>query len=158
MNSRDSNTPPRILKHHTCPSLSGNSILSYHLGYDAVGEICFQLIGNTGSGKFNTDWVSLSGIEALIAKRPDCSTLSSATLRHLFQGKSTNSPSFLFAVLFAEEIVRAGPDRDSGYLLGDIQAYRQRVAVLTTESLDPPVSAAMSVNTPKPKRSGKEKA
>ncbi|MFT3962234.1 hypothetical protein [Propionivibrio sp.] len=127
---------PRIVKIGTCPSLSGYSELTYHIGCDAKGAIHLRVVGNSGSGKFNPDWVSLSRIESLIAERPDRTTLSAAALRPVFQGKSRNSPSFLFAALLSESIVRGGPDKDSGYLLGEVKAFKQTIAPLIADGTD----------------------
>ena len=121
---------PRILKRNTCPSLSGRSELTYHIGCDETHAIYLQLAGNTGTGKFNADWVALSAIEALIGERSGFSLLTSVAFRPLFQGKSRNSPSFLLAVLLSEAIVIGCLNGDDGYLPGDVEAFKQAMTEL----------------------------
>jgi hypothetical protein len=91
----------RILKEGTCPSLTGASTLTYHIGYDA--ELKFRVWENTGSGLFGREWIDWRRIEPVI-KAPK---LTGGTLRNLFQGKSRNTPGFLLAVLKAEGLVKA---------------------------------------------------
>ena len=149
---------PRILKRNTCPSLSGRSELTYHIGCDEAGLIHLQLASNTGAGKLNTDWVALTAIEALIGENSGCSSLNSAVLRPLFPGKSRNSPSFLLAVLLAEAIVRGCLNGDDGYQLGDIAEFRQTVATLANMSGDPAIPSDTRAEASNRKRGGKGKA
>lgn len=105
----------RILKVGTCPSLSGASTLTYHIGYDS--EIRFRVWGNTGGGLHGREWVAWSVIEpALQAEK-----LTAGTLRLLFRGKSRNTPGFLLAVLRAEGLVQA--QEDQGHTRADPAAF-----------------------------------
>lgn len=158
MTQQENASPIRIVKQNTCPSLSGASELTYEIGSDSSGAISLRLTSNSGNGKFNTNWVAISTIEELIANRPGSNTLCASALRPLYKGKSTNSPSFLLAVLLSESIVGNGPDRDSGYQLGDIPAFKKAVADLMAKLSDAPVGKGMPNSTTKPKRSGKEGA
>lgn len=134
--------PMRILKINTCPSLSGRSQLTYHIGCNAEGEIQFRVVGNSGSGQFNADIVSFNQIRKLLSEHPAERPMSSTILRPVFRGKSSNSPAFLFAALKAESIVLPGTDKDAGYLLGDIEAFTQAMNVLM--ATDSPIPEAMS--------------
>lgn len=120
----------RILKIGSCPSLSGRSELTYHVGCDAKGDIHLRVVANTGSGQFNADWVGISVIEKLLAADPSDQPMSSAVLHVLFRGKSSNSSAFLFAVLKAETLVSIGAEKDSGYLIGDIDTFKQTMSAL----------------------------
>lgn len=122
--------PMRILKIATCPSLSGRSELTYHVASNAEGEIHFRVVANSGSGQFNSDWIALSMIEQLLSEHPASKPITSGTLRSLFRGKSSNSPAFLFAALKAESIVLPGADKDGGYLIGDMEAFKQAMTEL----------------------------
>ncbi len=53
-------TDIHILKEATCPSLSGKSILTYHIGRTPESEILFRIDANSGTGKFNRQWIPLS--------------------------------------------------------------------------------------------------
>lgn len=129
----DEVTPPipmRILKISTCPSLSGRSKLTYHIGSDAEGEIQFRVVSNSGSGQFNADAVSFSQITKLLADHPAEKPLTSTVLSTIFRGKSSNSPAFLFAALKAELIVLPGSNKDAGYTIGDIGAFTREMNFL----------------------------
>lgn len=100
-------TPPptRILKIAECPSVSGQSTLTYHVGCDHGGEILLRVYGNTGGGQFNPDWVPLTALRASLAEYPVDKPMTTAVLRPLFKHRSVNTPAFLFAVLIAEGLV-----------------------------------------------------
>lgn len=123
-------TPMRILKVSTCPSLSGRSELTYHIGCNAEGDIQFRVISNSGSGQFNADAVSFNQITKLLTEHPAESPLTSSVLLPVFRGKSSNSPAFLFAALKAELIVLPGSTKDAGYTIGDIEVFRHEINVL----------------------------
>lgn len=126
-------TPPipmRILKVSTCPSLSGRSELTYHIGCNAEGEIQFRVVSNSGSGQFNADAVSFNQIAKLLAEHPADKPFTSTVLCPVFRGKSSNSPAFLFATLKAELIVLPGSNKDAGYTIGDIEVFRHEMNVL----------------------------
>ena len=72
----------------------------------------------------------------------------------VFRGKSSNSPAFLFAALKAEGLVVAGKEKDSGYTLGNIEAFRQAMSALIAAGTD--LSApADTTSAPTKKRTGK---
>lgn len=60
--------PVRILKVDACPSVSGRSVLTYHLGWrlgfdltgelTGPGELVLRLYRNTAKGMFCKDWLS----------------------------------------------------------------------------------------------------
>ena len=50
----------RILKTGECPSLSGQSTLTYRIGRNNDNEVYMSLKGNTGKGIFNKDWKSVT--------------------------------------------------------------------------------------------------
>lgn len=117
-----------ILKAQTCPSLSGRSELTYHIGKSSDGAIFIRITQNSGTGLFNADWVSLDDIETLITGVPESKLLTSSALQPVYRGKSSNSPAFLFAALKAEALVATHETKDKGYLAGDFQAFRQYLA------------------------------
>ena len=120
----------RILKIGTCPSLSGRSELVYHLGCNAESEATFKLVQNSGNGQFNADWLSLESIRKQLDQHPADKPMTSRVLHPLFRGKSSNSPSFLFAVLLAEGLVKPTGEKDGGYVLGDVEAFTTAVTTL----------------------------
>ena len=69
----------RVLKIGTCQSLSGKSQLTYHVGCTTEGEpqIHFRVTGNTGSGFYSQEWVSLAVIQQEFSKVPAGETITS---------------------------------------------------------------------------------
>lgn len=65
-----------------------------------------QLVGNSNPGCFNNEWVKYADVQVLLAKEDQGKAITSFTLVPLYRGKSTNSPSFLFAVLKQEGLVQ----------------------------------------------------
>ena len=108
------NAAVRILKIASCPSLSGRSNLTYHIGNGASG-ICLRVFSNSGSGFFSKEWVELSAVQNALEKVPDGIALTAHVLSPLFQGKSANNQSFLFAVLKHEGLVSLLKDSQGRY-------------------------------------------
>jgi hypothetical protein len=113
--------PLRILKIARCPTVSGKSTLTYHLGCTPESAIKVRLYGNTGNGFLNQDWIAWTAIQEKLELH---SPFTSQVLHALFSGKSLNSPGFLMAVLKAEGVVKASTvkgrcyelTKDSGFL------------------------------------------
>ncbi len=99
----------RLLKVGQCPSMSGKSDLTYHLGcrVDALtpADIQFRVVANSGGGFFSDEWVPLAAIKKAISKAI-AGELTSFNLYSLFEGKSINTPAFLFAVLKQEGLIQ----------------------------------------------------
>ena len=148
----------RILKIGTCTSLSGRSELTYHLGCNAESEFHFRVVQNSGNGQFNAEWVSLTLIEKLLTQHPADKPLTSRIMQPLFRGKSSNSPAFLFVSLKAEGLVKAGEGKDSGCLLGDIEAFKREMSALIAAGAVLAVATDTPAESVKKKRSTKESA
>lgn len=93
-----------ILKVENCPSLSGKSTLTYHIGCTPESDIQFRIYANTGSGFFSKEWVSLN---AMLQEFAGKTTFTSYVLHTLFRGKSVNTHGFMLAVLGHEGLVKA---------------------------------------------------
>ena len=148
--------PMRILKIECFPSLSGRSQLTGHIGCNAEGEIYFRIVANSSSGQFNADPIPLATIEKLLTAHPADKPMSSRVLLPVFRSKSSNSPAFLFAAILAEGLVKVGTEKDSGYLLGDIEGFRQSVSALIAS--DTNLDAAVTTGPEATKRKRKEPA
>jgi hypothetical protein len=96
-------TSIRILKEDSCPSLSERSTLTYHIGCNENNDILFRINGNSGTGKFNREWVPVADMLELIyeAKKP----FSWKVLYPLVVGKSVNTACFLMAALKQEGLL-----------------------------------------------------
>jgi len=89
-----------IVKVDSCPSLTGKSTLTYHIGCNA-DEIQIRVHANTGGGYFSKEWIAFSVIQETLAKQTK--PFSSMLLKPLFNGKSSNTPAFLLAAFFCLE-------------------------------------------------------
>ena len=125
--------PIRILKIGTCPSLSGKSELTYHVGCKAAAEVQLRAYANTGGGYFNKEWTPLAIVQQLLAKVPGDKAITSFVLHPLFQGRSVNTAAFLFAALKAEGLVQ--PGKDKGYQCTDATAFFTEVKALITANV-----------------------
>lgn len=102
---------PVVTKTGTCPSLSNASTLTYEIGTIDKGTF-LRLSGNTAAGLFCKEWIPLSKITDLLAT----GSITSTSLKVLYQGKSSNSAGFLLAVLKAEGIVRPVEGKTHHYI------------------------------------------
>ena len=109
-----SELPLRILKIARCPTVSGKSTLTYHVGCTPESVIKIRLYGNTGDGFLNQDWIAWTAIQEKLELH---SPFTSQVLHALFSGKSLNSPGFLMAVLKAEGVVKASTVKGRCYEL-----------------------------------------
>ncbi|MBV5349682.1 hypothetical protein JZU71_00505 [bacterium] len=92
---------PEVTKTATCPSLSNTATLTYEVG-TTDKDTFFRVSGNSAAGLFSKDWIPLAQITPLLTN----STITSGTLKELYEGRSKNSPGFLLAILKAEGLVR----------------------------------------------------
>lgn len=146
----------RVLKIGRCPSLSEKSELGYEVGVDAATSILFRVVSNSGNGRFNSIWVSLTDIGELL-NRLGSIPITSRVLYPLFQGKSSNSPAFVLAALKAEGLFISGEDKDSGYLLGDTEGFMQAMTALIENGVDMAEAPEDKAATSKMKRPAKGK-
>ncbi len=114
----------RILKIASCPSRTGASTLTYHIGCDEDQNLFIRLFGNSGNGYFNKDWIALDDIEAALRESP----FTSYALRAVYPHQSTNSPGFLLAALLEEKLVTLTEKRC--YLRGDFEAFQAAMQTL----------------------------
>ena len=96
-------TEIRILKEATCPSLSERSTLTYQIGCNDNNDILFRIHKNSGSGKYNREWIAAGDMLEMIyeAKKP----FSWKVLYPLVEGKSVNTACFLMAALKSERLI-----------------------------------------------------
>lgn len=114
----------RILKIGRCPTVSGKSTLTYHVGCTPESAIQIRLYANSGNGFLNQDWITWTAIQERLKPQSGEAFFTSQVLHALFRGKSLNSPGFLMAVLKAEGVVKASavkrrcyePTKDAGFL------------------------------------------
>lgn len=113
--SSNNNTEMKVLKTGACPSLSGRSSLTYHIGcrHDLIDKtdaelnqgISFRIHANSGSGLFSDQWVPVSALKTVFDKEKSKEAVTSSSLNSVFAGGSVNTAGFILAVLKAEGLV-----------------------------------------------------
>jgi hypothetical protein len=106
------------LKTSECPSLSGKSKLTYKIGLMDDSEICISIVGNSGSGVFNKDWIELEQVHSLLSSQEK---ITSGSLLSLFEGKNSNSAGFILAVLLKEGLLKISPGNKHYNLVGQAE-------------------------------------
>jgi hypothetical protein len=125
--------PLRILKIARCPTVSGKSTLTYHVGCTPESVIKIRLYGNTGNGFLNQDWIAWTAIQEKLELH---SPFTSQVLHALFSGKSLNSPGFLMAVLKAEGVVKASTVKGRCYELTKDAGFLAEIERLMASGVD----------------------
>lgn len=123
----------RILKIGNCPSLSGKSTLTYHVGCKGTGDIQFRIYANDGGGFHSNEWVALSEIQRTLGK---AETVTSAMLHPIFKGKSANSGGFLLAALKHEGLFARSADNPRSYAVAESPAFMSEVQALIDAAVD----------------------
>ncbi len=149
----------RILKIGRCPTVSGKSTLTYHVGCTPESAIQIRLYANSGNGFLNQDWIAWTAIQERLKPQSGEAFFTSQVLHALFRGKSLNSPGFLMAVLKAEGVVKASavkrrcyePTKDAGFLAGIERLMASAVALDVDADAKPPAKS-------KPKKQATETA
>ena len=111
------------MKTKECSSLSGLSTLSYKIGCNNDKEVCLSIVGNTGKGIFNKDWIALEEIDSLLATEKG--PITSGSLKELFDGKSSNSAGFVLAVILSEGLLKISSNNERHYERIDQKEYRK---------------------------------
>ena len=130
----------RVLKTGTCPTLSGKSTLTYQIGCTEASEIMLRITGNTNPGYFNAEWVPYAEVQALLTTQDRGKAITSFVLNPLYRGKSSNSPSFLFAVLKQEGLVQLSESKRRCYDRCSDEAFLVRVQKLIDGKVAPATS------------------
>ena len=149
--------PLRILKIARCPTVSGKSTLTYHLGCTPESVIKIRLYGNTGNGFLNQDWIAWTAIQEKLELH---SPFTSQVLHALFSGKSLNSPGFLMAVLKAEGVVKASTVKGRCYELTKDAGFLAEIERLMASGvdLDTDTAAKTAVKSKPKKQAGQAEA
>jgi hypothetical protein len=151
--SSNNDAEMKLLKIGECPSLSGRSSLTYHIGcrsdlLEKVGAefndvISFRIHANSGSGLFSDDWVAVSALKTVFDKVKSKDAVTSSSLNSVFAGKSVNTAGFILAVLKAEGLVIHMEDKRRYYQCTSTDQFFAAMKILadTTNSGD-------SINVP----------
>ena len=91
-----------------CPSLSGQSSLTYAIGrHPADQSLHLRIAANSGGGMFCDEWASGSAIDALVQSS---TVLISRSMCKLHAGRSINTGGFVLSVLKHLGLVRVNAE------------------------------------------------
>jgi hypothetical protein len=124
----------RILKKANCPTLSGKSKLTYHIGCTTDSKIFLRIHANDGGGLFSQEWVAWKEIQQVLSKVPKDNPITAVVLYRLFKGKSVNTPAFLLAVLKHEKLIQTVKGKKRSHELTDPKAFLARMDKLMASS------------------------
>ena len=151
--------PIRVLKLGKCDSFSGMSRLTFQLGSKTGNDAYIRVTGNSGTGFFSDEWISLDDIENICIKGK---ALTSWLLFPLFKCKSINTPAFLLAALYHEEVVQKGTKKKRTYEAAHPEYLRAEVKRLYAAGVNLEAGnakkEATAKATPKPEAKSPAKA
>lgn len=91
-----------------CPSLSGQSTLTYAIGRNTEDQsLHLRIVANSGGGMFCEDWSSGEAIDALVQSS---TVLTSRSLCKLHEGRSINTGGFVLSVIKHLGLVRVNAE------------------------------------------------
>lgn len=123
----------RILRVATCPSLSGRSELTYHVGCTESGAIHFRLWGNTAAGMFSNTWFPMVEVSKLLSM-PD--GITSTALQPLWESTSRNNAGFTLALLQGEGLIEKSLDSRGTYKTANPASFLARVQALISSGVE----------------------
>lgn len=126
-------SPMRILRIAMCPSLSGRSELTYHVGCDEHNAIQFRLYGNSGGGMFSDTWFSMKDVSEHLSV-PDGFT--SQSLQPLWESTSKNNSGFTLALLMGEGLIERSATKPGTYTTANPAPFLQRINALIASGVD----------------------
>ena len=123
----------QVIREGQCPSVSGRSTLTYHLGHIGAHEHYIRIYDNSGRGMFARDWVDSKQIEGVVAGE---GPVTSSAFQELYAGRSINTGGFLMAVLVDLGLLIPMPEGARGYARNP----EVELASLFTPSTEPKAS------------------
>ena len=101
-------SPIQAIHTGECPSLSGQSTLTYVIGRHPEDQsLHLRLVANTGGGMFCDEWASGSAIDTLVQSS---TVLISRSMCELHAGRSINTGGFVLSVLKHLGLVRVNAE------------------------------------------------
>lgn len=101
-------SPIQAIHTGECPSLSGQSTLTYAIGRHPEDQsLHLRIVANSGGGMFCDEWASGSAIDALVQSS---TVLISRSMCELHAGRSINTGGFVLSVLKHLGLVRVNAE------------------------------------------------
>jgi hypothetical protein len=136
------NEEMRILKIATCPSLSGRSTLTYHIGCKEDQSLCLRIYSNSGTGIFSKAWVALAQLDE--SMQSEDKPITASMLRELFKGKSVNTTGFIIAALIHEGLIRIDDESKRTYQKVDPAEFKKTIQALIDAGTNLTIDAPMT--------------
>jgi hypothetical protein len=106
--TEESLSPIEAIYSGECPSLSGQSTLTYAIGrHPEDHSLHLRIVANTGGGMFCDEWASGSAIDALVQSHV---VLISRSMCELHAGRSINTGGFVLSILKHLGLVRVNAE------------------------------------------------
>ena len=80
MSKSEDNPDMKVLKKATCPTISGRSKLTYHVGATLDDEIHIRIHANDGGGMFSQEWVPFEAIQEVLRNDDEGAVVTSTRL------------------------------------------------------------------------------
>ncbi len=107
-NTEEILSPIEAIYSGECPSLSGQSTLTYVIGRHPEDQsLHLRIVANTGGGMFCDEWASGSAIDALVQSS---TVLISRSMCELHAGRSINTGGFVLSILKHLGVVRVNAE------------------------------------------------
>ena len=128
---KDNELPVQLIHTGKCPTLSGRSTLTFHVGV-MDGNTYIRVYSNTGGGMHSKTWMPVAEILDLLVKHPKDRTVTSYVLHSLFVNCSANDGPFHFAVCLHLKLVSPSPDKKRQYVYDSSDAFLAQIDKVKT--------------------------
>ena len=121
--SESERSPIETIHTGECPSLSGQSSLTYAIGRHPEDQSLYlRIVTNSGGGMFCDEWTSGSAIDALVQSS---TVLISRSMCELHAGRSINTGGFLLSVLKHLGLVRVNAENSRHHEMVPAATFEQ---------------------------------
>lgn len=148
----------RIVFQGQCPKLTarGKGLLGYDLGIDDTnGNHFLRISSNAQGGTCSFEWIQLSVVESILAKRDEKDKpFSAVTFKKAYVRRSANNHGYLAAILKAERVISSFPEKPIHLSYLSFDAIKAKIIKLSAEKTEHPDLVAADVKT----RSERKKA
>ena len=127
---KDNELPVQLIHTGKCPTLSGRSTLTFHVGV-MDGNTYIRVYSNTGGGMHSKTWMPVIEILNLLEKHPKDTTVTSNVLQKLFENRSANDGPFYFAVCLYLKLVKPS-DKKRQYVYDSSDAFLAQIDKVKT--------------------------
>ena len=124
---KDNELPVQLIHSGKCPTLSCRQTLTFQVGV-MDGNTYLRVRSNSGGGMLSSLlWVPINDILAILEKQPKDKTVTSYALHKIFEHRSANDPSFMWAVILHLKLVSPSPDKKRQYIYDSPDAFLAKI-------------------------------